>query len=403
MKIDKLINKDIVLLFFLFLSFFNVLNLGKLILFMTFFCYIIDNLTVVNFKFNIWMFLFCIITFIYTFAYFVYNPNLNSVFNVLYKTIMVFLSCIFAKIIFSKYDYTFFIKVILSIALGLFAYSLVCIVYEISIGSPNLVNPSYRMVYDIWKRVPVTATQVTGNFILITIFPILTFKVKDKKLLCLFLLSVFFISLGLSFYLGSRSFFLIAFIVNAIGIFHLLNRKERLIFLSVILLLFIVFCFILYFDIFNIRTFLFKKTYLFQRILNIDFWLNDPRIRTWILCINNILKFPFGNLNTNIGMEYAHNFLFDSIYSNGLFGLIFCIPIYYNSIKIMLLLLFSKDNKLVKSIVFSIFLSLFMFINFEPVINGYFLIFILFIIVFNYMSMTFEEQPKFRKKIDTDF
>lgn len=384
------------ILFFIFLSFFNIFNLGKILFFLTELVVTIryiENFKQVTLKYKVLSILIISIIAIYQINYLYDDLNLRIAVLSVYRFFSVILSCSFAFIIYKQFNKCFILKFLIIVSSATFFNTLIDVLIEISIGTPNLANPDNRYVFDIWKNTPITVTQIVGNMIMITIYPILAYTYSKNHLKSLYYCIVFILAIFISFFLGSRSFVVLSLIINILFFSIYLDEKNKMLLFKIIILTIFIIIIVMFFDLGGIRTLFYRKTYLFQRILNIDYWLNEPRINAWLKSIINLGRYPFGNLHANIGMEYAHNLLFDLIHVSGFIVIIPCTIIYFTTLRLIINII--KTRVINNGIIAASIGSLFIFINIEPVIEGYFLHLLLFFILLCY-SFLFEKQQKNR-------
>lgn len=382
-------NDEKIILFLIFLSFFNLFNLGKILFFLTQLVVTIryiESIKHITLKYKVLSILIISIIAIYQVSHLFDNLNLRLAALSVYRFISVLLSCSFAFIIYNQFNKCFILKFLIIVSSATFFNSLIDVLIEISMGTPNLANPDNRYVFDIWKNTPITVTQIIGNMIMITIYPILSYSYSKNHLKSLYFFIVFILAVFISFFLGSRSFVVLSLIINILFFSSILDKKNKMFLFKVIMLIIFITIIIMVFDLGGIRTLIFRKTYLFQRILNIDYWLNEPRINTWLNCIKNLGRNPFGNLHANIGMEYAHNLLFDLIHVSGFVAIIPCIIIYFTTFKLIINII--KTREVNNGIIAASLGTLFIFTNIEPVIEGYFLHLLLFFMLLCYSFLS---------------
>ena len=273
------------------------------------------------------------------------------------------------------------INYITIIICSLFLHGLLNMLYEILLGMPNLLNPNARYIIDIWTNNRVTAT-ILNSYIFLTLafIPIFFFYTKYSIKIRSILLAFTFISLVISITTASRTFILGFLITVFICILFLLksgtkfNLKILLLILSLIII-----CFI--FNIFQLKDFI-LNSFLVQRLTSGGFnLLNDPRIQAWIEVLSKIFIYPFGGgYELNAGLRFAHNMWLDIAYTAGIIPFIFIILI--TILMIYFVYASIKIEAQYRYIIVIFTMNLFLLCFLEPIIEGYYNIFILFFITF---------------------
>lgn len=251
-------------------------------------------------------------------------------------------------------------------------------------GFTNLKAVNMRKIMDVWEGVALSATIENSKLVFsIALLPWLLFSTSKMKRV----ISFIFILVGafIAMEIGSRSYFL-TFAVAIIGLLILTYIKEYYSkekmrkFLLLLLLIFAVAAIFVWI--------FFSDSFLVQRLQSMSLNIfDDPRIETWKIVIGSAPSNLLGAKAAPIGLSYAHNLWIDILYYVGVIPFFLLLCISWSFIKNLILEVIKKCKLTMCDLfVFCFVISLFVLCLFEPIMQGYYPIFIVFIIVLGILN-----------------
>lgn len=276
-----------------------------------------------------------------------------------------------------------------------------------------LINIGYngRNLLDFWTHVKYSATLQGLNVVMIYSLIVYFFIYKREKLkyISIILMICFIYSLKL----GTRTSFLILFIILIIElliiicydkdkivnfksiIINVLKKSKKVIFSFLIIVVTI-----LLLNPFNIRERIMNIN-IFSRFLDNETYKSDSyRLNAYYEGISQLFKYPFGgNKYILTNTKYVHNLFLDISNNAGIIPF-FSLLLYFliNLYKFIKVLLNKKIKCIEKCFYSSIFLSLFINFNTEPILVGAPKFLIFFIIICTVFNVYFDSKYFMRKE-----
>lgn len=252
-----------------------------------------------------------------------------------------------------------------------------------------------RKIYDIWLDDLIAATAQGSKFTLIVSFLIiLLLCFREFKLITkIILITSIILAFTASIIMANRSIFivsLISFIVTSIFYIYYNKKSIKKITLFIASLVTLISLIIVLFlnNMFNMKNF--YENSAFKRRMEIagDDWLSEnSRLRAWQLMVENLYYAPFGGSKIDIGLTYAHNLWLDIAYKAGIIPLFFIIILTLVTLKYIINISSSDDfSQLTKLLIISISSSLFLSLFIEPVLEGHYALFMVFILLIGMMQ-----------------
>ena len=293
---------------------------------------------------------------------------------------------------------------ILFVVLVLFLYGTTNFLVHFLIIKPRLAEDPGRLIYDIWGREFLAATNQGSKFTMALGLLPLVFFTKLKPILRISFVIATVISITAMVFYGNRSGFvliLLNFMLCAV-IYYFLQYKNKVNFrkqlkqIASIALIFIVIISTLFlFYQFNVLKFkdILNSTELFKKVS--PELINDPRLTYWKIAFIGMFKYPFGGyLTQGLTEHYAHNLWLDTAYATGVipFGFLLILSVLY---LILIIKLFINKKMKDDFKLFMIAISFPLFLNYmiEPIIEGYFIMF-LCIFIFGGLFLKIHERNK---------
>ncbi|MGM0792397.1 MAG: hypothetical protein ACQEUD_20050 [Bacillota bacterium] len=270
----------------------------------------------------------------------------------------------------------FILKTFLVIILGNFLYgSLNMITYFNTFG----FNSVERYVPDFWSGHEIGATLQGTYFTLVSsllFFSFLLIKKRNKKVLSITIFFGTIFSIYSSLILGNRTLILVTVLVFGVNIivFLILNKSNTLrnLKIFIFLMLFILILFVIYSNnIIGIRDFILNSQ-LNNRLDEGVSLADDPRLIAYNKAISQILTYPFGGYQMDIGgVSYVHNLWLDVSYATGIIPFFLLLLFSIKSIlNLMYIIKNNSEDILFKVFVISIFLGYLLNFMVEPILEG---------------------------------
>lgn len=279
----------------------------------------------------------------------------------------------------------------LILAVGLFIYSILNLIFHLTYYGD--ISISSRMIHDIWTGEQIQATaQGSKLTLMIALASSLLFLGNFyKKYTKLIIFSCAIISLIASLIMANRSTFiiLIGSFVAANIVYLAISRKKitnYIRYIIVLVILSIVGIVVYNLDIFGIKSFILSSN-LYSRVEGLNYYLNhDPRIAAWIKTLKGLYYFPFGGYNTDIYLNYAHNFWLDVGYAAGILPLSLLLIITYLYFLYFVKVLINIPDDNFKIFVSSLTTAVLLNLMIEPVLEGHYYLFMVFMLQLGLMK-----------------
>ena len=268
-----------------------------------------------------------------------------------------------------------------------FSFSIVPLISILDQILKNGFMEGTRSMYLLWDPSnELNATGLAGYFVLnmpfIGLINIKKNSVFEKRIYYACLL-LFALSLICILRLGSRTQLVIAFFSLAIS--YILNfkkqsKKNNIIVICVLVLA----CGVV---LYNLNKFSAAFTFYEDRVNDDTAGINTLGGRTdrWIASISSIITDPFGWDLKRFG--YSHNLWLDVARAAGIIPLIFLILYTFSSIKLFFKSLkMLKDDIFIRTFIIIIFCSFILQFTVEPIIDGMYLLFLLFCTFVGFLS-----------------
>jgi hypothetical protein len=355
--------------FLLFLLTFNFLNLANyILLFIGLLFLIVILLYKPSIRFDLVDLFFLLFCFSYIFFYrFYLVPRIGEYFYFLIGLPIIYFT---GKVLISSTSD--FVYLVILVTLGFLVRGVFNFIFTLYFFDYSDVFGSRTMI-DFWTKTPLSSTLEATYYIFvcsILFYNLYLLRFRKFTIINLILILGTIFAFFVNFLLSNRSIFFITgiiFLSNFFGTFFSkkINFLRYLILLSLII---IVPFFVYSFNPWGVKT-IFEESIFYERIINLNLF-DDNRIDYFFLGFNNLFQYPWGGFNI-ISNGYLHNLYFDVLNATGIFPflflLLFSIKIYFD---LFLILKNKKVLKSVKILLFSIFGSLFLVFNLEPVLYG---------------------------------
>ena len=273
-------------------------------------------------------------------------------------------------------------KFLLLIAISYFLYGALNFTYQLLILKKSIVT---RELVDIWGNIFITNTNQGSKFTLMGgLLPWIIVNRKPLRFKIIFM-TLSLISLGATIALGNRTLLLIVlFNMILISIYfskqRYNNRGNNFLkrYIIIVLLLVIV----LQLNIFRIKD-IYQESLLYKRsqLKSYDSIIENSRFHAWGKAFLGIFENPMGGYKTDIGLNYAHNLWLDIGYAAGLIPFILFVLITLVFMMDMRKIIKSRLDLDTKVLIYTVSISLVLNFMVEPIIEGYFNLFLTFFIL----------------------
>lgn len=376
-KLETFIKNDFLLLVIVAITFLNPFFYGyRIAILFSLFCFFKLNKILVLFDNNvIFLFLF---SFFYEVFRFINDYSGDQFFIFILPNLFV-PSCVYltGKYFANKYqDVKIRIFFLFFISLTFSLVPLVSIIFQLI---ENGFLEGARKMYILWNANYEVSPTVYASYFTLNMASIGMVNIKKdnkfQKIITLLIILLFIPSLLCVFRLGTRAQIGLA-IASLLGSF-LISIKDQSLFRNFIIIL--TFIFLSYFLVSNFSTELEIMTFFADRLDDDGANINSVggRLDRWIGSIDALTTDPFGWEFERYG--YAHNLWLDVARVGSIFSLLFLIFFTISSIIILLKALkHNKNNLFYRAYTFIFFISIFLLFNVEPIMEGMYLLFLIF-------------------------
>jgi len=224
---------------------------------------------------------------------------------------------------------------------------------------------------------PLNVTNIGVYFAFnLTLLPV-CFMRKDlfPKIMNLLIIALFFTGLISIINMSNRTGLLIVVISLFSSVFVSNNKRKFLLIISAIFGLLGI---VMYFNLFNIRTWIEYSLY-FERISSTSVYEEGSRFILWKNAIGGLLSYPLGNADYEIGSRYAHNMWLDVGRRAGIFPVIPLIFITLITVVNLIKVLSVKSiQENVRYLLVGFGIAFYTTFFLEPILEGSYIFFFLF-------------------------
>ena len=287
---------------------------------------------------------------------------------------------------FSLMNISLYKNVFLVISISLFIYAFLNLFFHLNYyGDVKLYN---RSIYDIWNGGLLEATAQGSKLTLISVMivPLLLSWNSFKPPLRLVLLFCIVISVISTLIMANRSLFAIigvTFFAGLLLYFKLNSNKlgKNIKAIGIVTIVALSIPLLYYFDIMGVRSF-YESSSFNQRLdeVNGGTFQNNPRFEAWSKTLLGILQFPMGGSQVSIGLTYAHNLWLDVAYKTGIIPFVLLLLLTVLYIFYLMKLLYNNYISIgMKVFIFSTSVGLILNLMIEPILEGHYYMFMIFI------------------------
>lgn len=241
-----------------------------------------------------------------------------------------------------------------------------------------------RAVEGFWESNVISATGLNSYFALtIALFPIFLnkpSKIGLNKIYYFMLLFSFIASVFVSMVMANRTAFLV--LIFSFLMYFIFVCKFRVNLYSLLkLIIFMIFLAFLYMlNFLNVKFFI-ESSAIYSRFTESDN-ADDPRLKAWADGLKSVLDNPWGGHLANIDVGYAHNLWIDIAVDGGVGPAFLMIFITFLSVySIFNFFSIKNSDRLIKIIFTGFFSSLLVVFMIEPVMQGLFKIFLIYLLI----------------------